>query len=193
MILAKNVRSVGLVPALLLLVGGVARAEPKELQLGVAPVYALTYVDARKPSGGGVALDFSVGITEGLSVLAAGFVAFHPTDATEMTPKGTLAAYAAGVGVRYAIDVIRLVPSFEVTIGVLGLRGARDFSTSDAANAVLAPRNEAALGLGFQLHYLIKRWVAAGFVVRYHAVLTAIDKIPVYLYVGPEVTFRFNN
>lgn len=170
-----------------------AQAEPKELQLGVAPVYALSYVDARKPSGGGVALDFSVGITEGFSIVAAGFVGFHPTDATENTAKGTIAAYAAGVGVRYAIDVIRIVPSFEATIGVLGLRGSQRFGTDDASRAVLAPRDEVALGLGFQLHYLIKRYVAAGFVVRYHAVLTAIDKIPVYLYVGPEVTFRFNN
>ena len=75
------------------------------------------------------------------------------------------------------------------------LRGELEqiFASDDASRAVVAPRNEAALGLGFQLHYLIKRYLAAGFVVRYHAVLTAIDKVPVYLYVGPEVTFRFNN
>ena len=184
-------RQVGLLVALLVCSKGFA--EPKEIQLGVAPVYALSYIDARKPSGGGVALDFSVGITEGLSILTAGFVAFHPTDATETTAKGTIAAYAAGIGMRYAIDVIRLVPSFEVTLGVLGLRGSARFGSNEASRAVLAPRNEAALGLGFQLHYLIKRYLAVGFVVRYHAVLTAIDKIPIYLYVGPEVTFRFNN
>ncbi len=184
---------VPLLASLVAALSGVARAEPKELQLGVAPVYALSYVDARKPSGGGVALDFSVGITEGLSVMAAGFVAFHPTAATENTAKGTIAAYHAGVGIRYAIDVIRIVPSFELTFGVLGLRGSAAFASDDASRAVVAPRNEAALGLGFQLHYLIKRYLAAGFVVRYHAVLTAIDKVPVYLYVGPEVTFRFNN
>ena len=32
---------------------------------------------------------------------------------------------------------------------------------------------------------------AIGVVVRYHAFLTDITRIPVYLFVGPRVTFRF--
>ena len=47
------------------------------------------------------------------------------------------------------------------------------------------------VGVGFNLDYLLTRHVALGVVVRYHAFLTDITRIPVYLFVGPRVTFRF--
>ena len=47
------------------------------------------------------------------------------------------------------------------------------------------------VGVGLSLDYLLTRRVALGIVVRYHAFLTDITRIPVYLFVGPRVTFRF--
>jgi hypothetical protein len=41
------------------------------------------------------------------------------------------------------------------------------------------------------LDYLLTRRIALGIVVRYHAFLTDITRIPVYLFVGPRVTIRF--
>ena len=50
-----------------------------------------------------------------------------------------------------------------------------------------APRVEIGLGVD----YLLTRRIALGFVVRYHAYLTALTQIPVYLYAGPRLALHF--
>jgi hypothetical protein len=175
---------------LLLAVPASAQAEFKQWSASLTPAYAVTYVDSRAPSGGGGGAEVGFGITESLTLKASGFLSWHPVAATKTTAAGTLGEFSAMLGISYALDVIRLVPSFDLMIGVLGLRGDAAFSTGAKANAVLSPPSTAfGIGLGFGLDYLVTRTVMVGAVVRYHAFVTDITRIPVYLFVGPRVTF----
>jgi hypothetical protein len=168
-----------------------ARADFKEWTVSVWPAYALTYVDSRAPSGAGGGMDLGFGITESLTLKATGFVSWHPVGMTKATSAGTIGEFSAMLGLGYALDVIRLVPSFDVAFGVLGIRGDAQFSTSAKANAVVAPSTAFGVELGFALDYALTRHVEVGAVVRYHAFLTDITRIPVYLYVGPRLTLRW--
>jgi hypothetical protein len=167
-----------------------ARAEKKEWSFSAMGAYALTDVDSRSLSGGGGGLEVGYGVTESLTLQATGFSSWHPAAATKMTAKGTIGEFAGMLGLNYALDVIRLVPSFDASIGVLGIRGDAAFSTSAKANAVVPASTAFGVGLGFNLDYLITRHIAVGIIVRYHAFLTDVTRIPVYLFVGPRVTFR---
>ena len=95
------------------------------------------------------------------------------------------------VGLNYSLDVIRLVPSFDLQLGLLGLRGNAAFADTAKSNTVVASSTAFGIGVGFSLDYLLTRHWAIGLVVRYHAFLTDMTRIPVYLFVGPRVTFRF--
>ena len=155
------------------------------------PAYAITYVDSRAPSGAGGGLEVGFGITEALTLKASGFLSWHPTAATKMTAAGTIGEFASMVGVSYSLDVIRLVPTLDVAIGVLGIRGSAGFADTAKSNAVVASSTAFGVGLGLGLDYLLTRHWSVGVIVRYHAFLTDITRIPVYLFVGPRVTFRF--
>ncbi len=157
----------------------------------MAPTYALTYVDARNPSGGGGALDIGFGISEALSLHASGFVSWHPVSATKTNTAGTVGVFGAMVGLTYTIDVIRIVPYFDLGVGVLGLRGDGGFGSSAAANKVVDSSTAFGVEIGFGADYLLNRHLALGVVVRYHAFVTDITRIPVYLYVGPRLSFHF--
>jgi hypothetical protein len=168
-----------------------ARADFKEWTVSVWPAYALTYVDSRAPSGTGCGMDVGFGITESLTLKATGFVSWHPVGMTKTTSAGTIGEFSAMLGLGYALDVIRLVPSFDVAFGVLGIRGDAQFSTTAKANAVVPASTAFGVELGFALDYALTRRIEVGAVVRYHAFLTDITRVPVYLYVGPRLTIRF--
>ena len=173
------------------LVPAAAHADWKEWTIATWPAYAVTYVDTRAPSGAGGGLEVGYGITDAITLKASGFMSWHPTDATMNTASGTIGEFAVMAGANYSLDVIRLVPSFDVQFGVLGIRGSANFQDTAKSNAVVPTSTAFGVGLGFSLDYLLTRHVAVGIVVRYHAFLTDITRIPVYLYVSPTVTFRF--
>jgi hypothetical protein len=173
------------------LVPALAHADYKEWTIATWPAYAVTYVDTRAPSGGGGGLEVGFGVTDSLTLKASGFMSWHPTDATKTTAAGTIGEFAAMVGINYSLDVIRLVPSFDLQLGVLGLRGDAGFADTAKSNTVVPSSTAFGVGVGLSLDYLLTRHVALGVVVRYHAFLTDITRIPVYLFVGPRVTFRF--
>lgn len=173
------------------LVPAAARADYKDWTLSLWPGYAITYVDARAPSGGGVGGQVGFGVTDALTLEASGFVSWHPVGASKTMAAGTIGEFAAMVGVNYSLDVIRLVPSFDLQLGVLGVRGDAGFHDTAKSNAVAASSTAFGLALGFGLDYLLTRRIALGVVVRYQAFLTDITRIPVYLFVGPRLTFRF--
>ena len=168
-----------------------ARADFKDWTISAWPAYAVTYVDSRAPSGVGAGLEVGFGITEALTLKASGFLSWHPVAATKMTAAGTIGEFASMLGINYTIDVIRLVPSFDVAIGLLGIRGSASFADTAKSNAVVASSTAFGIGLGFGLDYLLTRRWSVGLVVRYHAFLTDITRIPVYLFVGPRVTIKF--
>jgi hypothetical protein len=168
-----------------------ARADYKDWTLSAFPAYAVTYVDTRAPSGAGGGLEVGFGITESLTLKASGFLSWHPVGETKMTAGGTISEFAGMVGINYSLDVIRLVPSFDLNVGVLGLRGDPGFKDNAKSNAVAESSTAFGVGLGFNLDYLLTRHWALGLVVRYHAFLTDLTRIPVYLFVGPRVTYKF--
>jgi hypothetical protein len=176
---------------LLLLAARPARADFKEWTLSVHPVYAVSYVEERTAHGGGVAAQVGFGVSDALSVHVAGLVSFHAADKTEKLPAGELSGYGAFAGITYTIDVIRLVPSFDLAVGAVGLRGNLTYGTDAAANAVLKPLDAFALSLGFNLEYLFTRHVALGVELRYILPVTEVTRFPTCLYVGPRVAFRF--
>lgn len=168
-----------------------ARADFKEWTISAWPAYAITYVDSRAPSGVGGGAEVGFGITEALTLEASGFMSWHPVGATMTTAAGTIGEFSAMVGLNYSLDVIRLVPSFDVAIGVLGIRGSAGFADDARSNQVVTSSTAFGVGVGFNLDYLVTRHVAVGLTVRYHAFLTDITRIPVYLWVGPRVTMRW--
>jgi hypothetical protein len=168
-----------------------AYADFKQWSVSLSPTYAITYVDARTPSGGGTAAEVGFGITEGLSIKAAGVLSWHPVSATPSSAAGTLGAFAGMIGISYSLDVIRIVPSFDVLFGVIGLRGDAGFSSSMSANQVAPASTAFGIALGLGVDYWITRWLGVGLVVRYHAFITDLTRIPVYLFVGPRITFSW--
>ncbi len=167
-----------------------ARADFKEWSFAITPAYSWVSVDTRSASGGGFAVDAGFGISESLTLRASGFLSWHALPAvTGMMPApgGNLGAFAAMLGLNYSLDVIRLVPSFDIWIGALGLRGSPDFG----GGGPIAPSTAFGLAAGFNLDYLITRHWAVGVTLRYHALISDLSRIPAYLFVGPRVLFRF--
>jgi hypothetical protein len=168
---------------------GTARAEQRELALGLQPAYGLTYIDERSPSGGGGILHASYGLTDAVSLQIMGGATAHPLAAVmdDMTmktlPAGTLLTWQVSAGVAYALDIVRIVPFFEASLGVLGTYTRTSAGVQSKLNA------GAAIGLGAD--YLISRRWAVGVAIRYHAFLTDLGRIPIYLTAGPRVVVRF--
>ncbi len=164
------------------------QAEQRDLTVGLQPSYGLTYIDDRTPSGGGGTLHVSYGITDAVGVQLQGGVTAHPLaavmDDMNMLPGGLLLTWQASAGIVYALDIVRIVPFFEANIGVLGAWIRTDDKKLQSSVAA-----GASLGLGAD--YLISRRWAVGVAVRYHAFLTNISQIPIYLTVGPRLTVRF--
>ncbi len=161
-----------------------ARAEQRELQLGLQPVYGITYIDQRSPSGGGGNLQLSYGITDAVAVQLHGGLTAHPVeeDMDKKLPAGLLLTWHASVGVMYALDIVRIVPYFEASLGLLGVTTRTTAGSGTTLNA------GAELGLGAD--YMLNRRWAVGVALRYHAFLTDLGRIPLYLTVGPRVVLR---
>ena len=105
-----------------------AHADFKEWTVSAWPAYAVTYVDSRAPSGAGGGLEVGFGVTESLTLKASGFLSWHPVDDDQARPQPAPSASSrAMVGINYSLDVIRLVPSFDLNVGLLGLRGDAGF------------------------------------------------------------------
>lgn len=177
-----------------------ALAGEKEFMLALHPAFALARVSSGGGGnevsawGGGAALDASYGINDAVALRVTGAFTAHALDASALSrmggcPRGgdcssALYAYHAGAGISYAVDVLRLVPYFDLALGVLG-----SSYTDREGNPVHQVGFGVEIGIGAD--YLVSRLLSVGFVVRYHAYLTAIDRIPVYLYAGPRVALHF--
>ena len=163
-----------------------AHAERRRLRIGVQPLYTLAFVDRRDPSGGGVGADVAYSITDALSLRATSFVGWHDADGRAPgNAGGTISSFGAFAGLTYALDVVRIVPSFDLGVGVLGLRGDARFSSQPA---LLPSVNAFALELGFGFDWLVTHRWSVGAVVRYHALLTELSRAPGFLYAGPRVS-----
>jgi hypothetical protein len=182
-----------LLVGVLLLLGHGARADWKDVSVTLTPAYALVNIDDRSANGGGFAVDLGLGLSDALSLHATSALGWHAAPATKMLPAGTLSAFTAMLGLTYTLDVIRLVPSFDVAFGAIGVYGDATFGSTPGAAAVSKPVTGFGVSGAFMLDYLLTRHVAVGAEVRYHAVLTDLSRVPMYLYAGPRVTFRWGH
>lgn len=175
----------------LLVVVALARpglADEKEFVLSLQPGFSMIHIGDQTAWGGGGGLDLSYGVTDAFAVRVTGAFSAQQIDAltmnnTVVNPAGTVLAYHAGVGVTYIVDILRVVPFIDFSLGLLGTR--RPTATGDQWS------NEFGIEIGIGVDYLITRRIAIGAVVRYHAFLTALATIPVYLYAGPRIAFHF--
>ena len=108
--------------------------------------------------------------------------------ATTTGPDGTIAAFGALAGLTYELTLLRLQPSFDLAVGVIGLRGDASFGTGAPASALLSAVTAFAIELGFGVDWLISRRWALGVVVRYHALVSELERAPSFLYVGPRIS-----
>jgi len=103
-----------------------AWADEDEWQLSARAGMASIAVEERSPFGARVALDGQYGLDDAWALrLTAGGARYGVSaDAPKSLPGGAIYAYSLFAGVAYAMDVLRLLPSFEVGLGVLGVTGA---------------------------------------------------------------------
>lgn len=173
-----------------------AGAVEREWQLGLEPAYAMAYAQsdpagaaARAASGGGGLLRLAYSPRDSLSLQLLGGAAAHPGDGAAPT----LLSFSAMAGVVYVFDVVRVVPFFELDVGLLGLRptgtDGSDGGAPDAASG--ATRLGLGLGVGFGADYMVSRRLSVGVAARWAAALTDLQAFPLYLTVGPRLNLRF--
>jgi hypothetical protein len=164
--------------ALVLAAPSAARAEEGELSLAAAPLYSVVKWDQRHPSGGGLAVEGTWGLNDWLWLRGTVFYTAQAARGDEAAglPSGAISVGGAFVGLRYAFDVLRVIPYVDGGVGALFSGGAGQARRVDLGVEV---------GIGFD--YLYSRRLTFGLMVRYHAFTTNIEQIPVYLYAGPRV------
>lgn len=152
------------------------------LSLSLAPAPALGYEDqlavgldlgyaqvagADGSAGFGGGPQAKIGLDDTWNLYAAGFWALHPIAGEPALHVGTLAG-----GIEYVFDVLQWIPwgglGAEVVYAQLG----------DARGA------EAGVQAALGIDYLASRDYSFGLTLRWHAVLSALERFPVYLTVA---------
>jgi hypothetical protein len=103
-----------------------AAADEDDWQLGARAGVASIVVDHRDPLGVRAAVDGQYGLTDAWAIRLTGSLARIGVSEQRSAglPGGTIWAYSGLAGVAYTMDVLRLLPTFEVGIAMLGATGA---------------------------------------------------------------------
>ena len=103
-----------------------AQADEDDWQVAGRAGLAGVVADGRSPLGLGVGGDVQYGLDDAwsLHLSLAGAGQRVDADMPHMLPGGTVWSYAAFAGLGYTMDVLRLLPTFEAGLGVLGMGGA---------------------------------------------------------------------
>lgn len=152
-----------------------ARGDERDLSLVAGGGYGLVVAGqgaaGHSESGGGGGLRLRYGLSETL--------ALHAQGGAMGSARGAL-SYGGGLGLTYALDLLRVVPFFEVGLGVVG-------TTADGG-----PRAALGLALGLGADYVLStRWSVGG-ALRYQLALSHPAALPLLLEVGPQLTLRLN-
>lgn len=88
--------------------------------------FSSVVVDGRDPLGLGLGLDLQYGLDDAWAARISTNGGRHGVtgDTNHNLPGGTIWSYAAFAGMSYTMDVLRLLPTFEVGVGYLGIAGA---------------------------------------------------------------------
>lgn len=138
-----------------------ARADEDDWQVAARAGFASVSVDGRDPFGPRLALDGQYGLSDAWAVrlTAAGSRHGVSQDMAKGLPGGAVWAYSTFAGLSYTMDILRLRPSFEVGLGLLGLTGA-----------VKQPGRSVGMVAGIAADYLLgPRWSIGGMVEYVYA------------------------
>ena len=154
-----RMRTVGLVSVLVLIsLSRPAAADEDDWQLSARAGIASVAVDHRDPLGLRAGLDGQYGLTDAWALRLTG--TFSRLDVSENKaanlPGGAIWAYSALAGVAYTMDVLRLLPTFEVGIAMLGLTGA-----------VVTPRRAIGMQAALGADYLLGPRLSVGGIAEY--------------------------
>lgn len=176
--------------ALLLAIPGAAKANYKDWTLSLAPSFATANLNARMLTGGGATLDVGFGVNDALAVHATSTLAWYALPASAQAPGGSVSSFSALLGIVYTFDIMRLLPSASLGIGIIGVRGDAQFGHS-TSTPVLAPLTGLVVSLGGALDYLITSHLGVGFEVRYQIVATDYGRMPMSIELGPRLRLSF--
>jgi hypothetical protein len=97
-----------------------------EWQLSLREGAGTVNVDGRSPWGNATALDLEYGFLDAWAVRVSFEGSLHAVSANSQAglPGGTIHTGAALAGITYAVDILRLVPYFDLEVGVVEIGGA---------------------------------------------------------------------
>lgn len=147
-------RIVALVACVLGSAAATARADEDDWQVAARAGIAGIAVDGRSPLGPRLAIDGQYGLNDAwaLRLTVAGSRHGVSADQTKGLPGGAVLGYSAFAGVSYTMDILRLLPSFEAGLGILGVAGA-----------VEEPRRAVGAQVAIAADYLLTpRWSVGG-------------------------------
>ena len=136
---------------------GRAAADQDDWQLAARAGISSVRVENRDPFGLGAGLDLRYGLDDAWAVRVSGSFARLTMDGDmgKMLPGGTVWSYSSFAGLDFSMDVIRLLPTFEAGLGVLGSNGTL--------------KSHAAIGMqaGVGADYLLTPRVSIGGIAEY--------------------------
>lgn len=172
----------GFLVVALLAVALPARAEEEQLRAGLQAGYAISQFDPRRGGGLAVGGEVAYGLSDWLMLKARAGYSRHGLDADMMKKltESTGQVLLGSVGVEYALDVLKLVPTLELGVGASYiLEDGRD-------NAV-----DLLLQVGVGMDYLLTRRYTVGLGAQYHVLLTDPSRVPVYVFIGPRAAMSW--
>jgi hypothetical protein len=106
---------------------------------------------------------------------------------TTLVAQSSGLAWAALVGLRCSLPVLQLEPSVHLAFGAVGLARLEAQLPDD----LLAPPAAAmAIGAGLAVDWRVTRSWAVGLEVEFRSAVTALDRLPMWVSVGPRVEWR---
>ncbi len=173
--------------ALLIAVGSLLAARPAlaeegEWRAGGQVGYATSTLGPRSGGGPAAFATGSYGMTEALTLKLRGGYSRHGLDADmkRKLTEGTSQVWLSSLGVEYTLDVLVVVPTFELGVGYTHISEDGRPSAS-----------ELLLLVGIGLDYLWSRKWTLGIGAQYHVLLTDPQRTPVYVAFGPRVAYLF--
>jgi|GEM_PF-987188 len=115
-----------LISVLILASSSPARADADDWQVSGHAGIASVVVEGRDPLGLRLGLGGQYGLDDAWAVRMTASASRHGVseDPARALPGGTIYAYSAFAGFSYTLDVLRLLPTFELGLGILGVTGA---------------------------------------------------------------------
>lgn len=134
--------------------GNPAQADEDDWQVAARAGMTGISVEGRSELGPRLALDGTYGLTDAFAIRLTAGASRHgvSADPTRGLSGGAVYGYSAFGGISYTMDILRLLPSFELGLGLMGVTGG-----------VKEPRRALGMQAAIAADYLINpRWSIGG-------------------------------